>query len=321
MKKAIRISLIVAAILCAVGLLTVAVALVAGGSGLGNLFITETKTNTHEITLPFTSVNIDVDTADVLFAVSEDNSCKIVCEETEQIRHTVEVKNETLHIRTADARKWYEHIGIFIVKLQVTVYLPETTYASLQINVDTGDVAVPQGLSFQRVGIESDTGDVSWHANALNALEIGTDTGSVTVEGVNTERLSLESDTGNITLKNATVSGQIEVELDTGRLHMSAVECEKIALEGSTGDLLLENVLANESIRIQSSTGDVELNACDAASLSIRTSTGDVCGTLLSEKIFDADSSTGKIRLPEQQSGGRCEVRTSTGDIEFRILP
>ena len=33
------------------------------------------------------------------------------------------------------------------------------------------------------------------------------------------------------------------------------------------------------------------------------------------------DRPSGKIRLPDERSGGRCEVRTSTGDIEFRILP
>ena len=68
-------------------------------------------------------------------------------------------------------------------------------------------------------------------------------------------------------------------------------------------------------------SGDVELDACDAASLSIRTNTGDVKGSLLTPKVFDADSPSGKIRLPDERSGGRCEVRTNTGDIEFRIFP
>ena len=321
MKKAAKISLVIATILCVVGLLTVAVAFAAGGADLGSFFNTETETSTHEITLPFTSVNIDVDTADILFVVSPDNSCKVVCKETKKIKHTVAVKNETLDIRTQDTRKWYEYIGIFTAKMQVTVYLPEDNYGSLQIDVDTGDVTMPQGLTFQRVNIESDTGDISWRASVPETLEIGTDTGNITIEGLVSEQLSLETDTGNVALRSSTVSGQIKVETDTGHLLMSAVECNKIDLESSTGDVLLENVLANESIRIQTSTGDVELDACDAASLSIRTSTGDVNGTLLTKKIFDADSSTGKIRLPDERGGGRCEVRTSTGDIEFSIIP
>ena len=51
----------------------------------------------------------------------------------------------------------------------------------------------------------------------------------------------------------------------------------------------------------------------------IKTSTGDVEGTLLSEKIFSIHTSTGKVKVPNTNNGGTCEIKTSTGDIEIQI--
>jgi DUF4097 and DUF4098 domain-containing protein YvlB len=63
----------------------------------------------------------------------------------------------------------------------------------------------------------------------------------------------------------------------------------------------------------------VKFEKSDAAELSIKTDTGDVTGTLLTEKIFDAKSSTGDVDVPKTGSGGKCEIRTGTGDIRIKI--
>ena len=57
------------------------------------------------------------------------------------------------------------------------------------------------------------------------------------------------------------------------------------------------------------------LENCDAATVRIETNTGDVSASLLSEKIFVTKTDTGKVRIPDAQGGGRCEISTSTGDI------
>ena len=47
--------------------------------------------------------------------------------------------------------------------------------------------------------------------------------------------------------------------------------------------------------------------------------TGDVTGTLLTEKTFSTDTSTGDVSVPNPSSGGKCEIKTSTGDITISI--
>ena len=81
----------------------------------------------------------------------------------------------------------------------------------------------------------------------------------------------------------------------------------------------MKNVIASEKFFIERDTGDIELEGIDAAEISIKTSTGDVEGWVLSEKVFIPKSSTGDIDVPKTVNGGRCEITTSTGDIEISI--
>ncbi|MBQ3486933.1 MAG: AbgT family transporter, partial [Clostridia bacterium] len=44
-----------------------------------------------------------------------------------------------------------------------------------------------------------------------------------------------------------------------------------------------------------------------------------ILGTILTDKVFSAHSSTGKVSVPATAAGGRCEAETSTGDIRLSI--
>ena len=60
-------------------------------------------------------------------------------------------------------------------------------------------------------------------------------------------------------------------------------------------------------------------DSSDAAEIFVKTSTGDVSGSLLTEKVFITDTSTGKVSVPKTTTGGKCELITSTGDIKIEI--
>ena len=66
-------------------------------------------------------------------------------------------------------------------------------------------------------------------------------------------------------------------------------------------------------------TGSIELNDSDAQNIKVRTDTGKVDGTLLSGKVFEVKSDTGRINVPASSDGGKCEIRTDTGNITIRI--
>ena len=125
--------------------------------------------------------------------------------------------------------------------------------------------------------------------------------------------------TADVWMQNVACAGDVYVKVSTGRTTLNGLTAKNFTSEGSTGDLSLENVRIGGAISIDRSTGDVTFNGSDAAEILVKTSTGDVTGTLLSEKVFKTESSTGDVSVPFCTSGGKCEITTSTGDIVIRI--
>lgn len=131
--------------------------------------------------------------------------------------------------------------------------------------------------------------------------------------------VDIECSTGDIDI-GSFMFGTLKTKISTGDISIKNTNCEKLISTGSTGDIKLQNVIASLEFNIKRSTGDITFDNCDAGEMTVKTSTGDVIGTLLTDKVFVTDSSTGDIKVPEGTSGGKCNVKTSTGDIIFDIV-
>ena len=258
------------------------------------------ETNRHEIRENYQSITVITDTADITFAVSEDGKHYVICHEQEKAAHSVGVTDGELVIQLVDNRKWYEHIGIPFQAPKITVYLPRGEYGKLSIRASTGDIRLPKDFAFESADIAVSTGDIALFSSVA-------------------ETVKLKTTTGKITVSNVHCTGDLSVQVSTGKAKISNVLCHSLTSTGSTGDITLENVTALEAFHIERSTGDIELERCDAATLYLQTDTGDIEGTLLSEKVFFVESDTGDVEVPKTTTGGKCEIRTDTGDIEIEI--
>ena len=163
---------------------------------------------------------------------------------------------------------------------KISVYLPAGTYESLQADMGTGDIAVDRALAFGTANFQLSTGDL-------------------TLNGVQAKELTVDGGTGDIRLSDMT-PGALTVSLSTGKIVLVNVVC--------TGDL-----------RCESTTGDIKLTDVDGANLYLKASTGSITGTIRTEKTFSASASTGSVYVPDSAGQGRCEARTSTGDIRLYI--
>ena len=128
----------------------------------------------------------------------------------------------------------------------------------------------------------------------------------------------INESTGNIFIEKISANS-MELNLSTGHIELSDIACQTLTSTGGTGDVALKNVIASKSLTISRSTGDIEFMDCDAPEIFVSTDTGDVEGTLLSKKVFITNTSTGKVNVPKSSSGGRCQIITSTGDIEISV--
>ncbi len=244
------------------------------------LSTTKYETNTYEINEEFSDVLIVTDTADMAFVPSETAKSSVVCYEQENAKHTVTVKDGTLVIELVNTKKWYDYIGINFGTPKITVSVPQGEYGALSVRSSTGDIHV---------------------------------------ENVSADALDLSVSTGKVTVSNVNCEGDMKIRVSTGKTALTDITCKNVITSGNTGDISLKNVIAAEKFSIERSTGDVKLDGCDAAEIVVKTDTGNVIGTLLTDKVFIAETDTGRVDVPKTVIGGRCEITTDTGNIRIKI--
>jgi DUF4097 and DUF4098 domain-containing protein YvlB len=255
--------------------------------------------NTHSVQESFSRISIETSTADIRFVPSDTQDCQVILHEQENLRHRVLVEEGCLTIHLEHSRHWYDYIGINFSTPKITVALPQQEYNSLIIKGSTGKVDVPKDFRFQSADIHVTTGDVTYQASTTDSLNIKVSTGDISAENLS--------------------AGDVSLQVTTGDARVSHLSCRSLTSKGSTGDVLLQDVMVTENLSVTRTTGDIKLTKCDAQSLSINTNTGDITGTLLTDKVFQAQTSTGKVKVPQTATGGICQVTTTTGDITFQI--
>lgn len=280
----------------------------------------EYETNIYEFDERFKDISVQADTADILFFPSENEMCKIICHKQKKVKHNAFVQNETLSVVVSDTRKWYEKITFLSLDSSyIEIYLPKTKYEKLAAECSTGDVELPKEFEFQNIEISASTGNILCFASAENTVQLSVSTGTVYADGIRAGMVSLSATTGDVLLKNLVCDGEMQINVSTGRVDLEIVRCGTLVSEGSTGDISFAYTTVDEKLSVVRSTGDVRFENADAAEIFIETSTGDVEGSLLSEKVFFTESDTGTINVPKTMAGGKCEIKTDTGNIEIEI--
>ena len=294
-----KILLIIAISLVVAGSIIFVCAMTSIGWDFSKLSRAKYVTNSYDIDEPYKEIFIKAETADIVFAVSEDSSYRVECYEQERVKHEVSVKDGTLMIAINDTRAWHDYIGFNFGFPKITVYMPAGEYGALSIKLSTGNVEVSRDFCFDSIDISGSTGKITNFASAKGNVKLEVSTGKILVSNIS--------------------AGSLDVKVSTGDANISSVRCKSFASDGSTGDIELEDVIAEERLTIKRTTGDVELDRCDAGEIYITTSTGDVEGSLLSEKVFIINTDIGDKSVPNTISGGRCEISTNTGDIEIAL--
>lgn len=318
MRIATRFMLTLAGVLVLAGAVLVFLAMSRSHWKLSGLSTAKLVTNEYTVYDTFRDISIVSDTEVILIAPSEDGKCRVEFIENELVKHTAEVKNGTLEIRSQDNRDWTDRLGFAIGEEKITLYLPGSEYGALEIREDTGDIELGSFL-FESIDIEATSGDVACLASAAGKLRIALDTGDIRLQDVSADELDLKVSTGKVDVFSVDCSGDLTLKVSTGKASLTGVTCRNFVSDGDTGSLKMENVIASGSFDIERTTGDVTFERCDAAELDIETDTGDVKGTLLSDKAFLVKTDTGRVDVPDTVSGGACRVETDTGDVVLKV--
>ena len=267
-------------LLAAAGCLIFLGCFAALGFDLSRLNGAQWESRSYTLTKHFDDIRIDSATADVTFVRSEDGACRVEVDEMENVPHTVAVENGVLTVQEQDLRKWYEHLIPAWGQPQITVYLPDSAYDSVTVDVTTGSVTAPSGFSFRTASIRTTTGSVAWQS---------------------------------------AVSEKLDIRVTTGSIRAAGVSCRQAAFSSVTGSVTLRNVIAADTLTASTTTGSIHLEGVDGAHLSFHVTTGSITGTVLTEKVFTAQSTTGSVSVPDTTSGGDCTAVTTTGSVKIQL--
>ena len=116
------------------------------------------------------------------------------------------------------------------------------------------------------------------------------------------------------------IYGSITIENNVGEIELAELSCKELFVTLNANDVSLQRVIASEGLYIKNNTGDIEFEECDAPVITMENMTGDIEGTLLTEKQFDAKTTTGRVNVPESSGEGSCKLRTNTGNIQVEIV-
>ena len=361
MKKSVWIGMIVAVGLLLAGIACIAVGHALGGHTIltqGNTSMGTTVQGTHSVEQTFDRIRIDVLAADVELIPSEDGKCRIITTDHEDVEYTVRVVEDTLTVRAADNRAWYQHLSVGVsANRSVQIFLPAQSFKSLTVDVTAGDVSVPRDFTFSgNVELSSNSGDLTLLAAVEGDTSLETTTGDVTVEGKH-KTVSASATTGDVTLRHVDAK-ELTVSVTTGSIHVQKAVAVAVTAAAGTGDVILEDVITDDAIRVTTTTGDQQLlrvlcgsmtlragSGCvtltesvtlghaavktttgdvtfvrsDAVTLSVDVTTGAVKGSLLTPKIFSVASTSGSVNVPQSSVGGLCEIKTTSGSIRITI--
>lgn len=317
MKKSKKIALIVAIVLIVSGIVVSLIAFFSVDFDAAKL-TTPVYENTYTVDEEFSGISIKELDGDIRFMPAEDDICTIVCYEEENVFHTVDVVNDTLVIDKEDNRKWYEHIGFYTEETEMLVYLPKDHYEKLEVSASSGDVVLTNEFVFDDADISLSSGSVDIGTNIKNSLKIETSSGNVNIINPSSENMNIKTSSGKVTIESVSV-GNIDVVTQSGDIYVKDAGSENMYLESSSGEVVMDSVVNVGDLEVVTQSGEVEMIESDAKSIYIKTSSGDVSGSLLSDKIFVCETDSGEVDVPISADGGRCEVKTSSGDIEFTI--
>lgn len=301
MKSSTKAFLITGSLLLLVGILMVAVS---------SLFLSFNVTGEYPFSFSqkeeyledsFSDIFIKTTQFDVTIHPSAEDSPRIRYPNSKDFSVSLEIENNTLTLRETDHRIWYRRIfNLAYLSGQVELYLPSDDYQSLSIRSASGDITIGKGFSFDQVTLHAVSGDLD-------------------VTMIEADSLDCSTTSGDMTLRDMRASETIKLNAVSGDIEMGTALCNSFSASTSSGDIELIALQAEKLLNVETVSGEIKLSGCDANDISLKTTSGSIRGSILSEKDFEAHSTSGSISLPPDGPGGTCKAKTTSGSIHLEI--
>ena len=328
MKKFALVSLIVAVVLVLVGTISMFAVLSSQNFDLSFLNVNlngdtnlEFVTTKYEVDEKFDSVNIDETSADISIILTKEKNAYVETFCSENVTYDVAVKGKTLNIQ----RKEKNSVSLFSVGTPdsyLNVYLPEKDYKDLVVNATSSDILINTDLTFENADVECTSGIIELSSIAKNDVKLHTTSGEIYLSDVECKTIGVSSTSGTIEIENVKTSGGIDVHTTSGEINIENIfTCKTLNANSTSGEVNTYNVVSTDYFSVDTTSGEIELIDCECENINLKSNSGDISGQLLSSKVFVTNTASGDVSIDPSAYGdtGKCEVRTTSGDITFSI--
>ena len=316
-----RILFLISVSLVIIGILISGIALASCGFSFNTMSNVNSIQKSYNTTEDFSDIHVDDACGffDIKIEISDIEKPEISYVGPDNITLTYETKDGKLTVKTDDTRGFFgQNLG-FVGATQLTLRLPDKSYGNVKIENASGNISI-SGITAKNLDVLVASGTVNISDSSLAAVSVDTASGDVYIRDSSASSILTDTASGDVTMRSLTVSGSVSVDIGSGDVEVDSCELGSFSGEGGSGDYEFENTLVSSDLKVDVGSGDIEFSRSDAKELWINTASGDIEGTLLTGKQFDADSSSGRVRVPSSASeGGKCYLRTGSGDIEIRV--
>ncbi len=257
----------------------------------------EAVTNEYVFETIIKDFDIETTACDVLIMPWDDRNTKVVCHEADLLLHDVQVKDGKLVIKRKERT---DGVSFNNMILRIEIMMPAGSYGNVMAKTSSGSIELSSGFDFVDAILSASSGAIVCDAQVRGQLLCNTSSGGQRLSGTGCKWLQAASSSGSILAEN--------------------IRAEVAEFSASSGSVTLNDVIAQDELSVETSSGDISFENCDAHSVKLRASSGEISGSLLTGKVFRAKASSGSVRVPQDDpSGGRCEVTTSSGDINITV--
>ena len=306
MKKSTKISLLVSLILVIAGVVCIFISLLGVGFDMRKFSNMTFEKKVFDITDSFEVVHIIEENDDIELYLSEDNTCKIICYDSEEVYHKCYVdekggkrENGYLRVLYNDERVWYEKFLTLTEKRKIQIYLPNKAYKELAVHTVNSNIDVPKDFTFEKTNLHTVNGKINLNCSV-------------------TEWVSAET-TNGVILLTGEMNGKIHADTVNGKITADNIKNVESADFSTTNASIDINADVVKKLDVHSTNGGIQFSVKTSDRIRIETVNGRITGTVPANKKCVARSTNGKISVPDRvENDGDFYFQTVNGNIDVK---
>ncbi len=130
------------------------------------------------------------------------------------------------------------------------------------------------------------------------------------------ESLFVTTGSGDVTVSPLLAFDSVKIESKSGEVDFKASVSEDLTIKTSSGDIDA-TWKSTKFVDLISKSGKIEVDGFEGEEIRIETNSGDVDGQIFGDIIYETETKSGYISVPPSGMGGKCLIKTHSGDIDI----